>query len=122
NMPVGMAVLLSTFVDHCENLRNVRSLDKTSKNVGYGLVGAPACGDWMELQIQVDEKGTTVDAKFKTFGCGSATASLATEWTVEEALTIKNSDIAKELCLPLLKLHCSILAEDAIQAALVMTD
>uniref|UniRef100_A0A8C9JMH3 NIF system FeS cluster assembly NifU N-terminal domain-containing protein n=1 Tax=Panthera tigris altaica TaxID=74533 RepID=A0A8C9JMH3_PANTA len=113
-----------TVVDHCENLRNVRSLDKTSKNVGYGLVGAPACGDWMELQIQVDEKGTTVDAKFKTFGCGSATASLATEWvlqlwkTVEEALTIKNSDIAKELCLPLLKLHCSILVEDAIQAAL----
>ncbi|VFV46768.1 elav-like family member 2 [Lynx pardinus] len=117
-----------TVVDHCENPRNVRSLDKTSKNVGYGLVGAPACGDWMELHIQVDEKGTTVDAKFKTFGCGSATASrsLVTEWvkgkTVEEALTIKNTDIAKELCLPLVKLHCSILAEDAIQAALVMTD
>uniref|UniRef100_A0A8C3YRM0 Iron-sulfur cluster assembly enzyme ISCU n=1 Tax=Catagonus wagneri TaxID=51154 RepID=A0A8C3YRM0_9CETA len=111
-------------VDHYENPRNVGSLDKTSKNVGTGLVGAPACGDVMKLQIQVDEKGKIVDAKFKTFGCGSAIASssLATEWvkgkTVEEALTIKNTDIAKELCLPPVKLHCSMLAEDAIKAAL----
>lgn len=100
------------------------SLDKKSKNVGTGLVGAPACGDVMKLQIQVDEKGKIVDARFKTFGCGSAIASssLATEWvkgkTVEEALTIKNTDIAKELCLPPVKLHCSMLAEDAIKAAL----
>uniref|UniRef100_A0A8C2Y089 Iron-sulfur cluster assembly enzyme ISCU n=2 Tax=Capra hircus TaxID=9925 RepID=A0A8C2Y089_CAPHI len=111
-------------VDHYENPRNVGSLDKTSKNVGTGLVGAPACGDVMKLQIQVDEKGRIVDARFKTFGCGSAIASssLATEWvkgkTVEEALTIKNTDIAKELCLPPVKLHCSMLAEDAIKAAL----
>ena len=111
-------------VDHYENPRNVGSLDKTSKNVGTGLVGAPACGDVMKLQIQVDEKGKIVDARFKTFGCGSANASssLATEWvkgkTVEEALTIKNTDIAKELCLPPVKLHCSMLAEDAIKAAL----
>uniref|UniRef100_A0A8D2DDS2 Iron-sulfur cluster assembly enzyme ISCU n=1 Tax=Sciurus vulgaris TaxID=55149 RepID=A0A8D2DDS2_SCIVU len=111
-------------VDHYENPRNVGSLDKTSKNVGTGLVGAPACGDVMKLQIQVDEKGKIVDARFKTFGCGSAIASssLATEWvkgkTVEEALTIKNTDIAKELCLPPVKLHCSMLAEDAIKAAL----
>ncbi|KAK2495477.1 hypothetical protein MC885_000811 [Smutsia gigantea] len=98
-------------VDHYENPRNVGSLDKTSKNVGTGL-------------IQVDDKGKIVDARFKTFGCGSAIASssLATEWvkgkTVEEALTIKNTDIAKELCLPPVKLHCSMLAEDAIKAAL----
>ncbi|XP_016044674.1 iron-sulfur cluster assembly enzyme ISCU [Erinaceus europaeus] len=111
-------------VDHYENPRNVGSLDKTSKNVGTGLVGAPACGDVMKLQIQVDEKGKIVDARFKTFGCGSAIASssLATEWvkgkTVEEALAIKNTDIAKELCLPPVKLHCSMLAEDAIKAAL----
>ncbi|XP_038618994.1 LOW QUALITY PROTEIN: iron-sulfur cluster assembly enzyme ISCU, mitochondrial [Tachyglossus aculeatus] len=111
-------------VDHYENPRNVGSLDKTSKNVGTGLVGAPACGDVMKLQIQVDEKGKIVDARFKTFGCGSAIASssLATEWvkgkTVDEALTIKNTDIAKELCLPPVKLHCSMLAEDAIKAAL----
>ncbi|XP_011830951.1 PREDICTED: iron-sulfur cluster assembly enzyme ISCU, mitochondrial isoform X2 [Mandrillus leucophaeus] len=109
-----MSVDLSTqVVDHYENPRNVGSLDKTSKNVGTGLVGAPACGDVMKLQIQVDEKGKIVDARFKTFGCGSAIASssLATEWvkgkTVEEALTIKNTDIAKELCLPPVKLHCS---------------
>uniref|UniRef100_A0A8D1D8L5 Iron-sulfur cluster assembly enzyme ISCU n=1 Tax=Sus scrofa TaxID=9823 RepID=A0A8D1D8L5_PIG len=106
-------------VDHYENPRNVGSLDKTAKNVGTGLVGAPACGD-----IQVDDKGKIVDARFKTFGCGSAIASssLATEWvkgkTVEEALSIKNTDIAKELCLPPVKLHCSMLAEDAIKAAL----
>ncbi|XP_074151988.1 iron-sulfur cluster assembly enzyme ISCU isoform X2 [Sminthopsis crassicaudata] len=117
-------VHLSLVVDHYENPRNVGSLDKKSKNVGTGLVGAPACGDVMKLQIQVDEKGKIVDARFKTFGCGSAIASssLATEWvkgkTVEEALTIKNTDIAKELCLPPVKLHCSMLAEDAIKAAL----
>nr|XP_021531211.1 iron-sulfur cluster assembly enzyme ISCU, mitochondrial isoform X1 [Aotus nancymaae] len=111
---IDMSVELSTqVVDHYENPRNVGSLDKTSKNVGTGLVGAPACGDVMKLQIQVDEKGKIVDARFKTFGCGSAIASssLATEWvkgkTVEEALTIKNTDIAKELCLPPVKLHCS---------------
>uniref|UniRef100_A0A8C5Y0S9 Iron-sulfur cluster assembly enzyme ISCU n=1 Tax=Microcebus murinus TaxID=30608 RepID=A0A8C5Y0S9_MICMU len=103
-------------VDHYENPRNVGSLDKTSKNVGTGLVGAPACGDVMKLQIQV---GKIVDARFKTFGCCSAItfSSLATEWvkgkTVEEALTIKNTHIAKELCLPPMKLYCSRLAEDA---------
>ncbi|AWP07092.1 putative iron-sulfur cluster assembly enzyme ISCU mitochondrial [Scophthalmus maximus] len=111
-------------VDHYENPRNVGSLDKNSKNVGTGLVGAPACGDVMKLQIQVDENGKIVDAKFKTFGCGSAIASssIATEWvkgkSVDEALKIKNTDIAKELCLPPVKLHCSMLAEDAIRAAL----
>uniref|UniRef100_A0A665V3N5 Iron-sulfur cluster assembly enzyme ISCU n=1 Tax=Echeneis naucrates TaxID=173247 RepID=A0A665V3N5_ECHNA len=111
-------------VDHYENPRNVGSLDKNSRNVGTGLVGAPACGDVMKLQIQVDEHGKIVDAKFKTFGCGSAIASssLATEWvkgkSVDEALKIKNTDIAKELCLPPVKLHCSMLAEDAIKAAL----
>ncbi|KAK2837274.1 hypothetical protein Q5P01_014486 [Channa striata] len=112
-------------LDHYENPRNVGSLDKKSKNVGTGLVGAPACGDVMKLQIQVDENGKIVDAKFKTFGCGSAIASssLATEWvkgkSVDEALKIKNTDIAKELCLPPVKLHCSMLAEDAIKAALL---
>ncbi|XP_053727301.1 iron-sulfur cluster assembly enzyme ISCU [Synchiropus splendidus] len=111
-------------VDHYENPRNVGSLDKNAQNVGTGLVGAPACGDVMKLQIQVDENGKIVDAKFKTFGCGSAIASssLATEWvkgkTVDEALSIKNTDIAKELSLPPVKLHCSMLAEDAIKAAL----
>ncbi|XP_029295076.1 LOW QUALITY PROTEIN: iron-sulfur cluster assembly enzyme ISCU [Cottoperca gobio] len=111
-------------VDHYENPRNVGTLDKNSKNVGTGLVGAPACGDVMKLQIQVDENGTIVDAKFKTFGCGSAIASssLATEWvkgkSVDDALKIRNTDIAKELCLPPVKLHCSMLAEDAIKAAL----
>ncbi|KAM3610184.1 uncharacterized protein V6R79_000304 [Siganus canaliculatus] len=111
-------------VDHYENPRNVGSLDKNSKNVGTGLVGAPACGDVMKLQIEVDENGKIVDARFKTFGCGSAIASssLATEWvkgkSVDEALKIKNTDIAKELCLPPVKLHCSMLAEDAIKAAL----
>uniref|UniRef100_A0A8C4M0T8 Iron-sulfur cluster assembly enzyme ISCU n=1 Tax=Equus asinus asinus TaxID=83772 RepID=A0A8C4M0T8_EQUAS len=100
-------------VDHYENPRNVGSLDKTSKNVGTGLVGAPACGDVMKLQIQVDEKGKMVDARFKTFGCGSAIAPSSLE-----ALTIKNTDIAKELCLPPVKLHCSLLAEDAIKATL----
>ncbi|KAK7605221.1 hypothetical protein V9T40_007079 [Parthenolecanium corni] len=111
-------------IDHYENPRNVGSLDKTDKSVGTGLVGAPACGDVMKLQIQVDDKGKIVDAKFKTFGCGSAIASssLATEWvkgkTIDEALKLKNTDIAKELCLPPVKLHCSMLAEDAIKAAL----
>lgn len=114
----------SKVIDHYENPRNVGSLKKDDKNVGTGLVGAPACGDVMKLQIQVDDEGKIIDAKFKTFGCGSAIASssLATEWikgkTVEEAAKIKNSHIAKELCLPPVKLHCSMLAEDAIKAAL----
>lgn len=111
-------------IDHYENPRNVGSLNKNAKNVGTGLVGAPACGDVMKLQIQVDDNGKIIEAKFKTFGCGSAIASssLATEWikgkTVEEALGLKNTYIAKELALPPVKLHCSILAEDAIKAAL----
>nr|XP_028828845.1 iron-sulfur cluster assembly enzyme ISCU, mitochondrial [Denticeps clupeoides] len=111
-------------VDHYENPRNVGSLDKNAKNVGTGLVGAPACGDVMKLQIEVDEHGKIVDARFKTFGCGSAIASssLATEWvkgkSIDEALKIKNTEIAKELSLPPVKLHCSMLAEDAIKAAL----
>ena len=111
-------------IDHFENPRNVGSLDKSKANVGTGLVGAPACGDVMKLQIQVSEEGRIEEAVFKTFGCGSAIASssLATTWikgkTVEEARAIKNTDIAKELALPPVKLHCSMLAEDAIQAAL----
>ncbi|XP_068241694.1 iron-sulfur cluster assembly scaffold protein IscU isoform X1 [Palaemon carinicauda] len=111
-------------IDHYENPRNVGSLDKNEVNVGTGLVGAPACGDVMKLQVKVDENGKIIDAKFKTFGCGSAIASssLATEWikgkTVDDALKIKNVDIAKELSLPPVKLHCSMLAEDAIKAAL----
>ncbi|XP_014598338.1 PREDICTED: iron-sulfur cluster assembly enzyme ISCU, mitochondrial isoform X2 [Polistes canadensis] len=111
-------------IDHYENPRNVGSLDKNDTRVGTGLVGAPACGDVMKLQIKVDKNGKIIDAKFKTFGCGSAIASssLATEWvkgkTVDEALKLKNTDIAKELCLPPVKLHCSMLAEDAIKAAL----
>uniref|UniRef100_A0A646QHB0 NifU n=1 Tax=Hemiscolopendra marginata TaxID=943146 RepID=A0A646QHB0_9MYRI len=111
-------------IDHYENPRNVGSLDKEDKNVGTGLVGAPACGDVMKLQIKVDEDGKIVDAKFKTFGCGSAIASssLATEWikgkSVDDAMKIKNTIIAKELSLPPVKLHCSMLAEDAIKAAL----
>ncbi|XP_037120860.1 iron-sulfur cluster assembly scaffold protein IscU-like [Syngnathus acus] len=111
-------------VDHYENPRNVGTLDKHSRKVGTGLVGAPACGDVMKLQIEVDDNGKIVDARFKTFGCGSAIASssLATEWikgkSVDEALSIRNTDIAKELCLPPVKLHCSMLAEDAIKAAL----
>jgi len=111
-------------IDHYENPRNVGSMDKNDSSVGTGLVGAPACGDVMKLQIKVDDKGKIVDAKFKTFGCGSAIASssLATEWvkgkSVDDALKIKNTDIAKELCLPPVKLHCSMLAEDAIKAAL----
>ncbi|MDC0344773.1 Fe-S cluster assembly scaffold IscU [Alphaproteobacteria bacterium] len=111
-------------IDHYENPRNVGSLDGKSKNVGTGLVGAPACGDVMKLQIQVDEKGVIEDAKFKAFGCGSAIASssLATEWikgkTVAEAKAIKNTEIATHLSLPPVKMHCSMLAEDAIQAAI----
>jgi Fe-S cluster assembly scaffold IscU len=111
-------------IDHYENPRNVGSMDKNDKNVGTGLVGAPACGDVMKLQIRVDDDGNIVEAKFKTFGCGSAIASssLATEWikgkSVDDAGKIKNTDIAKELSLPPVKLHCSMLAEDAIKAAL----
>ena len=111
-------------IDHYENPRNVGSFDKKEERIGTGLVGAPACGDVMKLQIKVDESGKIVDARFKTFGCGSAIASssLATEWvkgkTIEEALKIKNTIIAKELSLPPVKLHCSMLAEDAIKAAL----
>ncbi|EFP02092.1 hypothetical protein GCK72_013150 [Caenorhabditis remanei] len=111
-------------IDHYENPRNVGSLNKNDKNVGTGIVGAPACGDVMKLQIRVDDNGKIVEAKFKTFGCGSAIASssLATEWingkTIEYASKIKNDEIAKELCLPPVKLHCSMLAQDAIQAAL----
>jgi len=111
-------------IDHYENPRNVGSMDKNKKTVGTGLVGAPACGDVMRLQIEVDDEGKIVDAKFKTFGCGSAIASssLATEWIkgmkVDEAGSIKNTQIAKELSLPPVKLHCSMLAEDAIKAAI----
>lgn len=111
-------------IDHYENPRNVGSMDKGDKTVGTGLVGAPACGDVMKLQIKVDGNGKIVDAKFKTFGCGSAIASssLATEWikgkSLDEASSIKNTEIAKELSLPPVKLHCSMLAEDAIKAAL----
>jgi len=111
-------------IDHYENPRNVGSMDKKDKNVGTGLVGAPACGDVMKLQIKIDDDGKIIDAKFKTFGCGSAIASssLATEWikgkTMDEASKIKNTEIAKELSLPPVKLHCSMLAEDAIKAAL----
>ncbi len=112
-------------IDHYENPRNVGALDKSLTNVGTGIVGAPECGDVMKLQIQVDEKtGRIIDAKFKTFGCGSAIASssLATEWvkgkTVDEALSIKNTEIVSELSLPPVKIHCSVLAEDAIKAAI----
>ncbi|CAO5680218.1 MAG: Iron-sulfur cluster assembly scaffold protein IscU [Holosporales bacterium] len=111
-------------IDHYENPRNVGALDKQDKSVGTGLVGAPACGDVMKLQIKVSDAGVIEDAKFKTFGCGSAIASssLATEWikgkTLEEAASIKNTQIAQELVLPPVKIHCSILAEDAIKAAI----
>jgi nitrogen fixation NifU-like protein len=111
-------------IDHYENPRNVGTLDKSDETVGTGLVGAPACGDVMRLQIKVNEQGVIEDAKFKTFGCGSAIASssLATEWikgkTVEEAEAIKNSQIVEELNLPPVKIHCSVLAEDAIKAAI----
>jgi nitrogen fixation NifU-like protein len=112
-------------IDHYNNPRNVGALPKEDPNVGTGLVGAPECGDVMKLQIKVNEEsGVIEDAKFKTFGCGSAIASssLATEWvkgkTLSEALTIKNTDIVKELSLPPVKIHCSVLAEDAIKAAI----
>ena len=111
-------------IEHYENPRNVGSLDKNDESVGTGLVGAPACGDVMRLQIKVGDDGVIQDAKFKTFGCGSAIASssLATEWlkgkTVDEAETIKNSMIADELDLPPVKIHCSVLAEDAIKSAI----
>ena len=111
-------------IDHYEKPRNVGSFDKNDPNVGTGLVGAPACGDVMKLQIRVDENGKIVDSCFKTFGCGSAIASssVATEWvkgkSTDEASTIKNSDIAESLRLPPVKLHCSMLAEDAIKAAI----
>lgn len=110
-------------IEHYERPRNVGSLDKNDPRVGTGLVGAPACGDVMKLQIRVNEAGIIEDVRFKTFGCGSAIASssLATEWikgrSLEEATTVKNTDIAKELCLPPVKLHCSMLAEDAIKSA-----
>ncbi len=111
-------------IDHYENPRNVGSLDKSDPTVGTGMVGAPACGDVMKLQIKVNDSGIIEDAKFKTYGCGSAIASssLVTEWvkgkTLNEAGTIKNSEIASELALPPVKIHCSILAEDAIKAAI----
>ncbi len=111
-------------IDHYENPRNVGVLDKDAKNVGTGMVGAPACGDVMKLQIEVSDDGTIADAKFKTYGCGSAIASssLVTEWmkgkTLDEAAQIKNKDIAEELALPPVKIHCSVLAEDAIAAAI----
>jgi nitrogen fixation NifU-like protein len=110
-------------LDHYENPRNVGSLDKNDALVGTGMVGAPACGDVMKLQIRVNDDGIIEDAKFKTYGCGSAIASssLVTEWvkgkTLDEALAIKNTQIAEELALPPVKIHCSILAEDAIKAA-----
>jgi len=111
-------------IEHYERPRNIGSLDSRSKSVGTGLVGAPECGDVMKLQIQVDDENRIVDAKFKTFGCGSAIASssLATEWiknkTIDEAYTIQNTEIVKELSLPPVKIHCSVLAEDAIKSAI----
>ena len=110
-------------IDHYENPRNVGALDKNAENVGTGMVGAPACGDVMRLQIQVDDNGIIEEARFKTYGCGSAIASssLVTEWlkgkTLDQAQAIKNIDIATELALPPVKVHCSVLAEDAIKAA-----
>src|SRR5258708_1220078 len=111
-------------LEHYENPRNVGTLDKNDPNVGTGLVGAPACGDVMRLQIRFSDDGVIEDAKFKTFGCGSAIASssLVTEWvkgkTIDAALQIKNTEVAKELALPPVKIHCSVLAEDAIKAAI----
>lgn len=110
-------------VDHFENPRNVGSLDRTDVKVGTGIVGAPECGDVMKLQIKIDDDGNIIDAKFKTFGCGSAIAcsSLATEWlkgkTLEQALEIQNTQLVTELALPPVKIHCSVLAQDAIAAA-----
>jgi len=111
-------------IDHYENPRNVGSMDKNDPTVGTGMVGAPACGDVMKLQIKVDENGIIRDAKFKTYGCGSAIASssLVTEWVkgmhINDAVNLRNSQIAEELALPPVKIHCSILAEDAIKAAI----
>jgi nitrogen fixation NifU-like protein len=111
-------------IEHYENPRNVGTLDKADPNVGTGLVGAPACGDVMRLQLRITDEGIIEDAKFKTFGCGSAIASssLVTEWvkgkTVDQAMTISNKDVARELALPPVKIHCSVLAEDAIKAAI----
>ena len=111
-------------IDHYENPRNVGTLDKKDNNVGTGLVGAPACGDVMRLQIKVSDEGVIEDAKFKTYGCGSAIASssLVTEWikgkTIKEAMQIKNTEIVKHLSLPPVKIHCSVLAEDAIKSAI----
>jgi nitrogen fixation NifU-like protein len=111
-------------VDHYNNPRNMGSFDKAEENVGTGIVGAPECGDVMKLQLKINDAGIIEEAKFKTFGCGSAIASssLATEWvkgkTVEEALQIKNTDIVQELNLPPVKIHCSVLAEDAIKSAI----
>ena len=111
-------------IDHYEKPRNVGSLDPTSDHVGTGLVGAPECGDVMKLQIEVDDEGTISDARFQTFGCGSAIAasSLATEWvrgkTIDQAMELKNTEIVEELSLPPVKIHCSVLAEDAIKAAI----
>ncbi|OUW05647.1 MAG: Fe-S cluster assembly scaffold IscU [Betaproteobacteria bacterium TMED156] len=111
-------------IDHYENPRNVGTLDKDAQDVGTGMVGAPACGDVMKLQIKVNKKGVIEDARFKTYGCGSAIASssLITEWvkgkTIDEAVKIQNTQIAHELSLPPVKIHCSILAEDAIKAAI----
>jgi nitrogen fixation NifU-like protein len=111
-------------LDHYENPRNVGTMDKDAKNVGTGMVGAPACGDVMRLQIEVNDSGVIEDAKFKTYGCGSAIASssLLTEWvkgkTLDQALEIKNTEIAEELALPPVKVHCSVLAEDAVKAAI----
>lgn len=113
----------SKVIDHYENPRNVGSFEKDDNAVGTGMVGAPACGDVMKLQIKVDDNGTITDAKFKTYGCGSAIASssLVTEWvkgrTLDQALELRNTEIAAELALPPVKIHCSILAEDAIKAA-----
>jgi nitrogen fixation NifU-like protein len=115
----------SQVIDHYENPRNVGSFDKSDSNIGTGMVGAPACGDVMKLQIKVNNQGVIEDAKFKTYGCGSAIASssLVTEWlkgkTLDQATEIKNSEIAQELALPPVKIHCSILAEDAIKAAVI---
>jgi nitrogen fixation NifU-like protein len=111
-------------IDHYENPRNVGTMDKEDPNVGTGLVGAPACGDVMRLQLKISDEGLIEDARFKTFGCGSAIASssLVTEWvkgkTVDQAMTISNKDVARELSLPPVKIHCSVLAEDAIKAAI----
>lgn len=111
-------------IEHYENPRNVGTLDKEDPNVGTGLVGAPACGDVMRLQLRITDEGVIEDAKFKTFGCGSAIASssLVTEWvkgkTVDQAMTLSNKDVARELSLPPVKIHCSVLAEDAIKAAI----